>query len=64
VASAVEVAHFEAALVVSASVPHERTPVADALTSHAAAFRPETMRLVVEAVVAVMAVVEANAAVR
>lgn len=44
-----------------ASVPHERMPAADALTSQAAAFSPETVRLVVLAVPeTVMAVVDAN----
>ena len=42
-----------------ASVPHENVPPAPAFTSQFAAFSPETMRFVVLAVVAVMAVVEA-----
>ena len=42
-----------------ASVPQEKIPAALAFTSQAAALRPETMRFVVEAVVAVIIVVEA-----
>jgi hypothetical protein len=41
------------------SVPQERMPFVDDLTSQAAAFRPETIRFVVDAVVAVTIVVEA-----
>ena len=43
------------------SVPHDKTPLVDALTSQAAALRPETTREVEDAVPeAVIAVVEAN----
>ena len=42
-----------------ASVPHDSTPAALALTSHVEVFRLETMRLVVEAVEAVIIVVDA-----
>ena len=47
-----------------ASVPQEKTPVDEDLTSQLAALRAETVRLVVEARVAVMLVVEAYEAVR
>lgn len=42
-----------------ASTPHERTPVVDDFTSQFAALSPETIKFVVLAVVAVMAVVDA-----
>ncbi len=43
-----------------ASVPHERTPATEAFTSQLAVLSDETMMLVVDAVVALIIVVDAN----
>ena len=59
----VVVAHLEAACVVSASNPQEKTPVEEDLTSQFAVLSAETVRLVVEARDEVILVVEAKDAV-